>query len=913
MAINLRTAQIQKVFLAGAGVAIGDATMTLQSFKSIDGVPLVMTDFGNIGYGTVEPASRDREEQISFTGIVQNVNGTATLTGIKSVLFLFPWTETPNFAKSHVGGSVFMISNTSGYEQTFANKFNDGTIVAPWTFNALANGANPKIDNIAYVPAADDYIVRDYANGSFLRIDGTNQMLADLNFGGFKGINAANPTNPQDVATKAYVDANSGGGGGGASGKPMSFKVLGNSNLSLITGYQDRETNLYAFSNSDFIALLDSIGFIQSRDVTIDSGGAGNVVSAVLIDNNLYVLFQNGALVLEVWQYDASDLSLGGTLVTFVGQALTPSAASTRMTSNGTDIFFTFDSGNSVTANDIAKFSIAATTFTYVSTTTVGVTATQFDATFAVDDSENYYGIATNVFFQYDSTGALQYTSDNINTSTETFLNWTNTIYNGDVNEVQFTKLYLPDTEINSGSSGTTIRVTAAEDLTIGQPVGASNLLNNSVSKAGIQGYSDTVGFAVILDGERTIQIATDKVAVVYQETATSNLNVNVSSVDRTDFQNAFAFGATGLVTNDIFSFSADLFPYDICQLDTDKFAVIYVEAADDTKLRYRIATVVGTVITYGVAADLVTAPDSIRNVSCTFISTDKAIVSYAVNNAGTFESYTIAFTAAGTIATPGAAVQIISGGDELGCRIVGKVATDKFAVLIENISSGGGDCVVGTLAGTVITLGAVVQITVNYNRDASVDDMTSPADNVVVFSYEPNVLIAGTIVGTVPTFGASVALLGGNPTGIIATSATEILIFGGAQEFISKSTLAGNVLSASQIVANEIDQTFISNRRPFINMGTYFLIIGFSGTSLNYFIQGMANGFIGIVQSNVSMGGIVSVLINGVDSHQTGLQPGAYYLISSAGLTFIANNITINSINDIQYVKAISPTSIVI
>lgn len=43
--------------------------------------------------------------------------------------------------------------------------------------------------------------------GGFLRVDGTNQMQANLNFGTNKGVNLVNPTAPQDAATKAYVDS----------------------------------------------------------------------------------------------------------------------------------------------------------------------------------------------------------------------------------------------------------------------------------------------------------------------------------------------------------------------------------------------------------------------------------------------------------------------------------------------------------------------------------------------------------------------------------------------------------------------------------------------------------------------------------------------------------------------------------
>lgn len=132
--MSLKAAQLQAFSLYSSGVSIGDTSMSLSSFKSIDGVNLSMTsNFGTIGYMTVEPGSRDREEQISFTGITQNSNGTATLTGIKSVLFLSPYTETSSFTKSHPGGVTVVVTNTSGFYNKFPLKDNNEAITGFWT------------------------------------------------------------------------------------------------------------------------------------------------------------------------------------------------------------------------------------------------------------------------------------------------------------------------------------------------------------------------------------------------------------------------------------------------------------------------------------------------------------------------------------------------------------------------------------------------------------------------------------------------------------------------------------------------------------------------------------------------------------------------------------------------------------
>jgi hypothetical protein len=134
MADNLKPLQIQAATLYGAGCVVGDTQIILSSFKKLDGSNVVMTDLGVKGYGTIEPGKLDQEDPISFTGVVQNSNGTATLTGVQRNSGFAPYTETPGVGKDHSGGVVFVISNTAQFYNDLSIKNNDEDISGTWTF-----------------------------------------------------------------------------------------------------------------------------------------------------------------------------------------------------------------------------------------------------------------------------------------------------------------------------------------------------------------------------------------------------------------------------------------------------------------------------------------------------------------------------------------------------------------------------------------------------------------------------------------------------------------------------------------------------------------------------------------------------------------------------------------------------------
>ncbi len=113
---TFKVVQTQELQLAGSGISATATSIVLKSFLLPDGeTEVTMTDFGDVGFMTLEPGT-SREEQISFTGITQNADGTATLTGvIRGLAFSFPYATDSTLKKSHAGSTIAVVSNTAGF------------------------------------------------------------------------------------------------------------------------------------------------------------------------------------------------------------------------------------------------------------------------------------------------------------------------------------------------------------------------------------------------------------------------------------------------------------------------------------------------------------------------------------------------------------------------------------------------------------------------------------------------------------------------------------------------------------------------------------------------------------------------------------------------------------------------------
>lgn len=131
--MSLLPIQAQSFLVYGNGVVIGNTSITLASFNDINGTAIPFQ--GTVMTGTLEPNNGTSEEQIIFTGITTNTNGTVTLTGVSSVGFASPYTLTTGVVKNHAGGVTFALADTAYLYSQYANLQSTQTFTGTNTFN----------------------------------------------------------------------------------------------------------------------------------------------------------------------------------------------------------------------------------------------------------------------------------------------------------------------------------------------------------------------------------------------------------------------------------------------------------------------------------------------------------------------------------------------------------------------------------------------------------------------------------------------------------------------------------------------------------------------------------------------------------------------------------------------------------
>lgn len=246
--------QMQDVFLSGGGSTAGATTLTIKSLKKPTTDTLItMADFGTIGYCTAEPGT-SKEENFSFTGVTQNANGTATLTGVTSGIdFVSPYSSTVALRYGHAGNSLIRFSNSAVFYSQFVTDGGNEVISGVFTFT---NPNYPRMDTATPPPTLDtELATKKYVDD--IAIAGAPDATTTV-----KGI--------VEIATQAEVNAGTAIGGTGASlvVRPSELAVIVQ-NSTTSYGVDSVGTDAYA------ITLVPAItAYVDGQQFSFKAGAA---------------------------------------------------------------------------------------------------------------------------------------------------------------------------------------------------------------------------------------------------------------------------------------------------------------------------------------------------------------------------------------------------------------------------------------------------------------------------------------------------------------------------------------------------------------------------------------------------------------------------------------------------------------
>jgi hypothetical protein len=233
--------QGQKYKLFGGGVTATATTIVLQSFTTPDGTDITTSLLGTTNYGTLEPGT-SREEIISFTGVTQNSDDTADLTGVtRGLKFTTPYTADTGLRKAHAGGTIFVMSNNPQVYEDLVSASNDETITGKYTFST------------AEFPEMSD--------------------------------NTTDPVDGQDLATKRYVDDVASGG----SVSQVKVVVEGDAGETVAAGevvYLDETANEWKLADASASATCDNVQLAIAQGAGTDGNSITGGVLLIGRDAN---------------------------------------------------------------------------------------------------------------------------------------------------------------------------------------------------------------------------------------------------------------------------------------------------------------------------------------------------------------------------------------------------------------------------------------------------------------------------------------------------------------------------------------------------------------------------------------------------------------------------------------------------
>lgn len=168
-------------YLSGSGITSTQTTVNVTKFgyTKPDGTyqKFNMSNFGALGCATIQPGnSSGKQEFVSFTGVTQNSDGTAQLTGVSRGLErTSPYTASTTLQTSHGGGTKLVISNSPPcFYENYVTINNAETISSIKTF---ASTTAPRYD-ASYTASGYEFVPFNQLNDVVVGDVGTSTESA---------------------------------------------------------------------------------------------------------------------------------------------------------------------------------------------------------------------------------------------------------------------------------------------------------------------------------------------------------------------------------------------------------------------------------------------------------------------------------------------------------------------------------------------------------------------------------------------------------------------------------------------------------------------------------------------------------------------------------------------------------------
>ncbi len=150
-----------------SSISSTQTSITLSSFlEPVTGTPYTMILINSdIAYGTIAPKTT-QSEFISFTGITQNADGTALLTGVtRGLAKKYPFTSDSAYKLPHSGQTQFIISDAPQVFNKYVSLEDAETITGLKTFPGGGNASAPVSGTVYSAPTNDlEYSSKKYVD-----------------------------------------------------------------------------------------------------------------------------------------------------------------------------------------------------------------------------------------------------------------------------------------------------------------------------------------------------------------------------------------------------------------------------------------------------------------------------------------------------------------------------------------------------------------------------------------------------------------------------------------------------------------------------------------------------------------------------------------------------------------------------